>query len=81
MKCVITYFSQSGNTKKMAYAVREGMKKVTGQCDIIPMTVLDVRDLVGYDVIGVGSPCWSGVPLYASLNLRDVIGHQEADGI
>jgi flavodoxin/ferredoxin len=62
--CIITYFSQSGNTKKMAYAAREGIKKFTGQCDIVPMTRLDVLNLVDYDVIGVGSPCWSGVPTH-----------------
>jgi len=51
----------------MAYAAREGIKKLIGQCDIVSISRLDVRDLVGYDVIGVGSPCWSGVPLHVEL--------------
>jgi flavodoxin len=64
MKCIIIYFSQSGNTKKVARAIQKGIGPHIEQCDIVPISRLDSRDLVGYDLIGVGSPCWSGVPLH-----------------
>jgi flavodoxin/ferredoxin len=72
MKCIIIYFSQSGNTKKMAYAAREGIHKAMGQCHIVPITRLDVRDLVGYDLIGVGSPCWLGVPFHVERLINTI---------
>lgn len=64
MKSIIIYFSQSGNTKKMAYAACEGIRKNAGQCDIVPIARLDHRSLFTYEMIGVGSPCWNGIPLH-----------------
>jgi flavodoxin/ferredoxin len=65
MKCIIIYFSQSGNTKKIARAIQKGIEDIrTDQCDMVSIARLDIRDLVNYDVIGVGSPCWSGVPFH-----------------
>lgn len=72
MKCIVIYFSQSGNTKKMAFAARKGINKVLEQCDIVSITRLDVRDLLGYDLIGVGSPCWDGVPFHVERFINTI---------
>jgi len=64
MKAIVMYFSQSGNTKKMAFSVCEGIQETAGKCDIVSISKTDVRSLTSYDVIGIGSPCWSGVPFH-----------------
>jgi flavodoxin len=66
MKCIIVYFSQSGNTKKMAYAIRTGIQPFVEQCEIGCFDKIDTKELAAYDLIGVGSPCWDGVPFMLS---------------
>ena len=41
MKCIIVYFSQSGNTKKMAYAIRSGIQPFVEHCDIGRLDKID----------------------------------------
>lgn len=48
----------------MAFSVCKGIKEIAGQCDIVSIGKTDVRNLTNYDVIGIGSPCWSGVPFH-----------------
>jgi Fe-S-cluster-containing hydrogenase component 2 len=38
------------------------MSKLIEQCDIVRLKEVDTRDLVNYDLIGLGSPVWGGVP-------------------
>jgi ferredoxin len=45
----------SGNTKKIARAIHAGMKRAGDQCDIAPIKDVDSQDLVGYDLVGLGS--------------------------
>ncbi len=59
-KALIIYYSRSGNTRKMAHFIAEGVKKE----DIEP-TVRDVKDvlpkdLLEFDAIVVGSPTYYG---------------------
>jgi flavodoxin/ferredoxin len=56
MKAVMIYFSQTGNTEKVALAIQKGLKQVTGQCDIIKIKNANPRRLKEYDLIGLGSP-------------------------
>lgn len=51
MKTLVTYFSQTGNTKKIAEAIYD---EITGEKDI--KEIKDVSDLEDYDLIFVGSP-------------------------
>ena len=51
MKTLVTYFSQTGNTKKIAEAIYD---EITGEKDI--KEIKDVSNLEGYDLIFVGSP-------------------------
>ena len=56
MKCLVIYYSQSGNTKKVAESIHRGMSQSGEQCDIVPLRDVDPQDLAGYDLIGLGSP-------------------------
>ena len=62
MKCMIIYFSQSGNTKKIARAIWRGMNPRLEQCDLVSIEQADPRDVTNYDLIGIGSPNRSGPP-------------------
>jgi len=62
MKCIILYFSQSGNTKKIARAIHKGMRPLLERCDLIPIERADPRDISAYDLFGIGSPTRSGPP-------------------
>jgi Fe-S-cluster-containing hydrogenase component 2/flavodoxin len=73
LKSIIFYFSQTGNTRKVAQAIHKGMSQVVEQCDIARIRdiarnrdMLDTLDLPKYDLIGVGSVVWARMP----LNLR-----------
>jgi flavodoxin len=39
MKTLIIYFSQTGNTRKIAECIQDGIIDVAGQCDIKTMNV------------------------------------------
>jgi flavodoxin/Fe-S-cluster-containing hydrogenase component 2 len=59
MKSVIIYFSQTGNTLRVAEAIRDAVGTVNGQCDMIRLKEADVADLVDYDLIGLGCPSFA----------------------
>ena len=58
MKTLIIYYSQTGNTRKIAHAIHKGMSKTADQCDIFPLKTVNPDDLKDYDLIGIGSPIW-----------------------
>jgi len=60
MQSIVIYYSQSGNTKKIARAIHTGMSQAAGQCHIVTVKEADPNDLGGYDLIGLGSPVWMG---------------------
>jgi flavodoxin/ferredoxin len=62
MKCLVIYYSQTGNTKKIAQALQKGIIKQTGQCDIARVKEIKPEELAKYDLIGIGSPTWSSCP-------------------
>jgi flavodoxin/NAD-dependent dihydropyrimidine dehydrogenase PreA subunit len=64
MKCAIVYFSQSGNTRKIACAIQNGIQAVTSRCEIGRFGRINMDELTDYDLIGIGSPCWDGVPFH-----------------
>jgi flavodoxin/ferredoxin len=55
MKCIVIYFSQTGNTEKVAKAIQKGMKQAAGHCDIAKLKDVNPRRLYQYDLIGLGS--------------------------
>ncbi|MFB0561200.1 MAG: EFR1 family ferrodoxin [Candidatus Lokiarchaeia archaeon] len=56
MKTLIIYFSQSGNTRKVAEYIRDGIVDVTGQCDIMDINDVDTSSLENYNLVGLGCP-------------------------
>ena len=59
-KALVVYYSKSGNTKKMAELVSDGLKK-----EGLEVTLKDVKDvksdeLLNYDCIVMGSPTYYG---------------------
>ncbi|KPK96483.1 MAG: flavodoxin [Omnitrophica WOR_2 bacterium SM23_72] len=59
-KAMVVYYSQSGNTKKMAKLVAEGIKK-----EGVEVTLKEVKDakadeLLKYDCVVLGSPTYYG---------------------
>jgi flavodoxin len=57
MKSIVIYYSQSGNTEKIAQAVATGLGTKTIKLgEVIPNT------LTGYDIIAIGSPVHGGAP-------------------
>lgn len=62
MKSIIIYFSQTGNTKKVAYAVYKGVSNLVEQCKIVPIKEVDPGIVNEYDLIGLGSPVWREAP-------------------
>jgi NAD-dependent dihydropyrimidine dehydrogenase PreA subunit len=62
IKSVVIYYSQTGNTKKIAQALQKGIMQQTGQCDLVRVKEIKPEDLAKYDLIGIGAPTWSSCP-------------------
>jgi ferredoxin len=62
MKSIVIYYSQTGNTKKIALAISKGIAGQTGQCDVARLNEADAEGLAGYDLIGFGAPVWGSCP-------------------
>ncbi|SHE42214.1 Flavodoxin [Desulfacinum infernum DSM 9756] len=59
MKVLITYFSQTGNTEKIAKAIYEEASK-ENQADLKKLEDITPDEAAGYDVLFIGSPLHSG---------------------
>jgi NAD(P)H dehydrogenase (quinone) len=58
---LITYYSRSGNTEKMAEVVAAGVKQVSGvEVDLRPVAEVTPDDLLAADGIIMGSPTYYG---------------------
>ena len=64
IKSIVIYYTQTGNTKKIADAIYAGMSPETEHGDIRRLKEIDPeKDLINYDLIGLGGPVWGdGVP-------------------
>jgi len=59
MKALVIYYSITGNTKKVAQAIHKGMcaaGRSGEKFDIAKLREVRPQDLIGYDLIGLGSP-------------------------
>ncbi|SCP98523.1 EFR1 family ferrodoxin [Anaerobium acetethylicum] len=62
MKVLIIYFSQSGNTKKIAHSIAEGARGAAEVVDIKSIKHVNYEMMQDYDLIGLGSPVWKADP-------------------
>jgi NAD(P)H dehydrogenase (quinone) len=71
-KILISYFSKSGNTKKMAEYVKEGLDSF-GDVEVVLKTVQDttIKDLRSSEGIIIGSPTYFGVMAREVKQLMD----------
>jgi NAD-dependent dihydropyrimidine dehydrogenase PreA subunit/flavodoxin len=58
MKGIVLYYSATGNTRKIAKAIHQGVKQSLKDSDIATIKEVAPRDLVKYDLIGLGAPLW-----------------------
>ncbi|MFX1369597.1 MAG: flavodoxin family protein [Promethearchaeota archaeon] len=56
MKALVTYFSQTGNTKEIAEAIHESLSTRI-EARIATMRAVDCENLQDYDILFVGAPC------------------------
>ncbi|ACB84465.1 flavodoxin family protein [Natranaerobius thermophilus] len=61
-KILVAYFSQTGNTQKMAKAVSEGAEQAGAEVDVLNVQQIeDLNSLTNYDGIIMGSPTYYGI--------------------
>jgi NAD(P)H dehydrogenase (quinone) len=61
MQVLIMYFSRSGNTKKLAEAIADGVREVADvQCVVKPVSEVAKDDFVQSDGVIAGSPVYFG---------------------
>jgi NAD(P)H dehydrogenase (quinone) len=70
-KILVVYYSASGNTKKMAEFVAEGIKKEGLEVDLKEVKNTSANELAKYDGIIAGSPTYYGTMAYQLKKLFD----------
>jgi NAD(P)H dehydrogenase (quinone) len=61
VRMLVSYYSRSGHTKSMAEAIAEAAKGAGAHVDLQNVEQVDVKTLVEYDCIVVGSPTYYGL--------------------
>ena len=82
MKVLVIYYSQTGNTKKMARMIADGVKVEGVKVELKNAEEVKARELLSADGIIVGSPTYYGSMAYQIKQLFDesVEFHGELDG-
>jgi ferredoxin/flavodoxin len=77
LKTLIVYYSFSGNTRKIAHAIQQGISQLTQCCDIASLRGstgipgIPPSELLKYNLIGFGSPVWSCSPAPNMISFID----------
>jgi len=71
MQVLVTYFSQTGNTRRVAEAIREEVSARGFACALRDLTELTPSDLADYDLVFVGSACHSASLAEPALKLLE----------
>ena len=81
-KVLITYYSRSGNTEKMARLIEIGVANKGVDVDVEPVTSISPEKLLEYDGIIIGSPTYYGSMAWEVKKLLDesVKYHGRLDG-
>ncbi|MBN2594067.1 MAG: NAD(P)H-dependent oxidoreductase [Sedimentisphaerales bacterium] len=59
-KAIVIYYSRTGNTKEMAEIIAKSMNEADLQTECKSVSEIEVRDLLNYDAIVIGSPTYYG---------------------
>lgn len=70
MKAAIICFSQTGNTRKIAEKIRDGICQEAAECDLIALADAESEALATYDLVGLGCPVFY---YKEPFNVRDFI--------
>jgi flavodoxin/ferredoxin len=70
MRTLVICFSQTGNTRKIAEAIRDGITEVVGSCELVTLEDVDSERIGGYDLVGIGCPVFY---YKEPLHVRDFI--------
>lgn len=70
-KVLVVYYSQTGNTRKMAEYVAEGAKEAGADVSLKNVSDINIDDLLRYDGIIIGSPTYYGLPAAPIVELLD----------
>jgi NAD(P)H dehydrogenase (quinone) len=70
-KVLVTYYSRSGNTEKMARAIADKLKGKKLDVDLKPVEEVDIDTLPSYDGFLVGSPNYFGTMAHPVKKLID----------
>ena len=81
-KAIVIYYSRSGNTKKMAEAVLQGLSKEGIDTVLKAVSEVEVDELLQYGAIIIGSPTYYGSMCFEVKKLLDesVKFHGKLDG-
>lgn len=80
-KVIVAYESKYGNTKRVAEAIIEGMKEVSGVETVLSeLKEVDPNRLVDYDAILVGSPNHIGGATRSIRKFIDKLGKLKLEG-
>ncbi|MDD5595959.1 MAG: flavodoxin domain-containing protein [Candidatus Omnitrophica bacterium] len=81
-KAIVIYYSRSGNTKKMAELVLDGLKNEKIEAQLKEVKDVRVDELLQYDAIIIGSPTYYGTMSAEIKRLLDdsVKLHGKLDG-
>ncbi len=82
LRVLVIYYSKTGNTKKMAESIVEGIKKEDAEAVIKAVGDVDVNELLKYESIIIGSPTYYGTMAAEIKRLLDesVKLHGKLDG-
>ena len=81
-KILVVYYSQGGNTKKMAELIGEGVRKEGVEALVKNVSEVKANDLLGYQGIIIGSPTYYGTMAFQIKKLLDetVAFHSKLEG-
>jgi len=75
-RVLVTYYSRSGNTAKMAKEVVAGLREVEGiEVELRPVADVEPDDLLQFDGIALGSPVYYGT---MAAELKDLLDRSVA---
>lgn len=60
VRMLVTYYSRSGHTKRMAETIAKAAEEAGADVDLLQVEQVDIRELPDYDCLVAGSPTYYG---------------------